>query len=220
MACTPLRLSVVVDGCCPQMWLLATQSENPRQSLYPEQFVPITVTVVAPLPAFMSDGLIEVTWVLSSARSRSGNAEFADVPPGSGLVTVMLAVPTVVMSLARIAAVNLEEVTNVVVRTFPLNTVAPLTNPVPFTVRVNATPPAIALFGESKVTTGTAFVPVPLSGSACGLSAALSATNRFAVLNPVPLGENATVIRQLLFGGKLVLLQLSLLIVKSERSFQ
>ena len=60
-------------------------------------------------------------------------------PPGAGLTTVTLAVPTLVMSTAEIEAVSWEVETKLVVRDAPFQrTSAPLTRPLPLTVRVNA----------------------------------------------------------------------------------
>src|SRR5690242_13631372 len=77
-----------------------------------------------------------------------------DIPP-PGLVTVTLKLPAVAMSKARRAAVSCVALTKVVERPLPLKlTAAPLTKYVPFTVKVNAAPPAIALVGEMLVIVG------------------------------------------------------------------
>src|ERR1700691_2653878 len=90
------------------------------------------------------------------------NTKFAVVPPpGVGFVTVMLAGPTVVMSLDRIDAVSWVELTKVVVFALPLNfTMEVDTKPVPFTVRVKPAPPAVAPFGLSKVIAGAGLLTV------------------------------------------------------------
>ena len=76
-------------------------------------------------------------------------------PPGAGFVTATLAVPAVAISAAAIAAVSWVALTNVVVFDTPLKVTADVaTNPVPFTVRVNAAPPAVALVGEIEATVG------------------------------------------------------------------
>ena len=75
-----------------------------------------------------------------------------DVPLEAGFVTVTLVVPAVAISVAVIAADSCDGLTKVVFFTTPLNfTTAPDTKPVPFTVNVNADPPAAALEGESDV---------------------------------------------------------------------
>jgi hypothetical protein len=62
------------------------------------------------------------------------------------------------MSAAVIVAWTWVALTNVVVRLAPFQfTTEPLTNPVPFTVCVKATPPAVAFDGESEVIVGTGF---------------------------------------------------------------
>jgi hypothetical protein len=80
-------------------------------------------------------------------------------PPGDGLVTVTPAVPAAATSLARTEAVSCVELTNVVTRLLPLKlTVAPLTNPVPFTVNAKAGEPAVALDGCRDVSASEAAV--------------------------------------------------------------
>jgi hypothetical protein len=60
------------------------------------------------------------------------------------------------MSEARMEAVICVDETTVVVREAPLNEIAaPLTNPVPLTVRVKAAPPDAADVGDRDVTVGT-----------------------------------------------------------------
>ena len=88
------------------------------------------------------------------------NGEFPEVPPpGAGFVTVTLNVPAAAMSGAVIAAVTCVALTNVVVLDAPLKfTTEPETKPVPFTVKVNAAPPAVALVGESDVIVGSGVV--------------------------------------------------------------
>ena len=88
------------------------------------------------------------------------NVSAAEVPPpGAGLNTVTCAVvPAVVMSDAGIDAVTRVAETNVVVRSAPFQrTTEPDTNPVPFTVSVNAPLPAAAEDGERDVNAGTGF---------------------------------------------------------------
>ena len=90
------------------------------------------------------------------------NAALPDVPPpGVGLVTVTCPVPTVAMSAAVIAAFNCVALTYVVVRLDPFQfTTDPLMNPFPFTIKVNAPVPAVALVGDSVLIAGAA--PVAL----------------------------------------------------------
>ena len=78
---------------------------------------------------------------------------FDVVPPG--LVTVTLKLPAMAMSEARMAAVSCIALTNVVARALPLKlTLEPLRKFVPFTVKVRAGPPAMALVGEILVIVG------------------------------------------------------------------
>jgi hypothetical protein len=82
-------------------------------------------------------------------------------PPGAGFVTVTGKLPTVAMSAAVIAAVTCAALTKVVVLALPLNFTAEVdTKPVPFTVRVNAAPPAVAPFGDSEVIVGAGLLIV------------------------------------------------------------
>ena len=65
------------------------------------------------------------------------------------------------ISAAVIAAVNCVAFTNVVVLAAPLNFTTDVeTKPVPFTVRVKAAPPAVALVGESEVSVGAGLLTV------------------------------------------------------------
>src|SRR2546427_697916 len=77
-------------------------------------------------------------------------------PPGVGENTGTEAVPAVAMSAAVIVARSWVALTKVVVRALLFHcTTDPLTKFVPFTVSVNATPPAFVLVGDSEVTVGT-----------------------------------------------------------------
>jgi len=132
-------------------------------------------------------------------------------PPGAGVVTATFTRPAVAISAAAIAAVTCVALTSVVVLAAPLNlTTEPGTKPVPFTVSVKATPPAVALGGTIEISVGTGllmvkvcafetpppgagFVTVTLTVPAVAMSAAVMAavtcvplTNvvvRFAPLN-------------------------------------
>jgi hypothetical protein len=81
-------------------------------------------------------------------------------PPGAGFCTVTAGVPAVAISEARMEAVSWVALTKVVVFANPPKlTTAAETKFVPFTVRVNAGPPAVALGGESVVIVGTGLLP-------------------------------------------------------------
>src|SRR5580658_8550859 len=81
-----------------------------------------------------------------------------DAPPA---VTTIVAVPALEMRLAVTDAVSWVALTNFVVRAVAFHvTVEPETNPVPFTVRVKAAPPAAADAGLRLVMVGG-----PLMGS-------------------------------------------------------
>ncbi len=73
-----------------------------------------------------------------------------------GVTTVTCALPWVPMSLAGIAAVTWLALTNVVVRATPFQRTCEVgTKLLPFTVSVNAAPPAAVLGGASDVSAGT-----------------------------------------------------------------
>ena len=118
------------------------------------KFVPLTarvnatdpaVALVGEIVAIVGDGLLTV------------KVSGVDAPAvGAGFVTVTLNVPAAAMSAAVIDAVSCVALTNVVVLAVPLNfTIAPLINPEPLTVSVNAAPPAVALVGKSVAIVGT-----------------------------------------------------------------
>src|ERR1700746_1252234 len=88
------------------------------------------------------------------------NVDGLEVPPlATGLATAMLAVPTLAMSAALMVAVSFVLELNVVVRGLPLNkTWAAGSNWVPFTVRVNAGPPATVALGTSEAMVGVCAV--------------------------------------------------------------
>lgn len=83
--------------------------------------------------------------------------EEADVPPpGAGFTTVTLAVPADATSAAPIDPANWVELTKVVARGLPFQSIIELAiNPVPFTVRVNAAEPAVAFDGDKDVMAGS-----------------------------------------------------------------
>jgi hypothetical protein len=116
--------------------------------------------VKAAPPAAAEAGAIEVS--VGPETALIVNDRVPDVPPpGAGFVTVTLAVPAVAMSAGVIAAVNCVALTNAVVLAAPLNFTTDVdTKPVPFTVRVKAAPPAVALVGEREVSVGTGLLTV------------------------------------------------------------
>jgi uncharacterized membrane protein YedE/YeeE len=121
--------------------------------------VPFTVNVNAAPPAFALVG--ESVVIVGAGLSTVKFTAVEVPPPGVGFVTVTGNVPAVAISAAVIAAVTSVALTNVVVTAVPLNfTLAPLTNPVPVTAKVNAAPPAFALVGESVVIVGAGLLIV------------------------------------------------------------
>jgi len=92
------------------------------------------------------------------------NVSAFDVPPpGVGFTTVTLAVPGVWIALAGMEAVSWVLLTKVVAGLSPFHcTCELLTKFVPFTVRVKAAPPVVALVGESDVIVGTGALKITL----------------------------------------------------------
>src|SRR3954465_1857052 len=80
----------------------------------------------------------------------------ANVPlPADIFETVTCAAPVAVRSVDGIAAFNCVAPMNVVVRGEPFQfTTEPLPNPLPYTVRVNAAPPLVAVEGLRDVRVG------------------------------------------------------------------
>lgn len=112
--------------------------------------VPLIVNVKAAVPAVALVGESEVT--VGGALLTVKDAAEEVPPPGAGFVTVTFLTPPVAMSPAAIDAANCEALLNVVVLAAPLKfTTDPETKPEPFTVRVNAEPPEIALVGAIDV---------------------------------------------------------------------
>src|SRR5690348_17354076 len=73
---------------------------------------------------------------------------FEGPPPTGGFTTVMAAVPAVATLDAGTVAVNFEPLTKVVTNATPFqSTVAPLTKPVPFTVKVKVELPGATVSG-------------------------------------------------------------------------
>jgi len=115
--------------------------------------VPLIVRMNAPLPAVLLDGLRLV--IVGTGGSVIVNTREFDVSPPVGDVdTVIGTVPAKAISEAGIAALNRVAETNVVLRFDPFQrTTLPETNPLPFTVSVNAVPPDVAEDGLRLVNT-------------------------------------------------------------------
>lgn len=151
-ACKPvLDTNVVVRG----LPFHATEEDGTK-------FVPVTAKVNAAPPATAELGA-------SSAITGGGklivNVAAVEVPPpGAGVETVTIAVPTVAMSAAVMAACKLALETNVVVRALPFHcTVEEEMKLLPVTVSVNAALPANAEPGIRDVTAGAGLLIVNVS---------------------------------------------------------
>src|SRR6201986_796424 len=119
---------------------------------------PFTVSVNPAEPAAALEGEIELS--VGTGLLIANDTPF-DVPLGAGFVTVTVAVPAVAISATEIAAVSCVALTNAVVLAAPLNFTTDVdTKPVPFTVRVKAAPPAVAVGGDRQVAVGAGLLMV------------------------------------------------------------
>jgi hypothetical protein len=127
------------------------------------KFVPVTVRMKAGPPCGTLLGL-RLASVGTGLLTASGIVEVVP-PPGAGDKTVMLGVPALAMSAARMPAVSWVALTKLVVRLTPFTRTTDVgTKPVPVTVRVKAGPPCEALLGESVESVGAGLLT--LRGSA------------------------------------------------------
>jgi hypothetical protein len=168
------------------------------------KFEPLTVNVNVPEPAVTPVGESEV--IAGTGFDPAVTLKFIELdvpPPGAGFVTVIAGVPTLVMSVAKIAAVNCVALTNVVTRALPPKFTTELEIKfVPLTVNVNAPLPAVAPVGESDVIVGAGFVPpvmlkfsefdVPPPGAGfvtvtCAVPIVVTSVARMAAVNCVAL---------------------------------
>jgi hypothetical protein len=90
------------------------------------------------------------------------NVAGAEVPPGSGVKTVIDALPVVATSPLAIDAVSCVVLTNVVARAVPFQrTTDEVTKLLPLTVSVKGALPAMADEGDSELMTGVVLPPPP-----------------------------------------------------------
>jgi hypothetical protein len=111
-----------------------------------EKLLPVTVSVKLALPVTAELGLSNVIF---GAGALIAKLRAVDVPPpGAGVMTVTVAVPTLAMSVAEIAACKVVLETKVVVRAEPFHcTTEEDTKLEPVTVRVKAASPAMDELG-------------------------------------------------------------------------
>ena len=118
------------------------------------KLLPFAVSVNAgpPAVALLGDRVVSAGTATAALIVKVSALEVC--PPG---FTTLTCLPAAAMSLAGIAAVTCVALTNVVVRAVPFHCTAdPETKLLPFTVSVNAGPPAVALLGDRVVSAGTA----------------------------------------------------------------
>ena len=123
-----------------------------------KKFEPLTVSVKVDPPTTALPGerplIAGVGLLMEKAKL------FELPPPGAGLTTVIGTFPPPAISLAEICAVSTVELLKAVVRLLPFHcTVEDEMKLLPFTVSVNAAPPAMALLGEIEVIAGMGFDP-------------------------------------------------------------
>jgi hypothetical protein len=119
------------------------------------KFVPFTVSVKAGPPAPVAAGFRLMMVGVGTVMGKLVDAD--GLPPV--FVTVMPALPPLAIRLAGTEAVNCVALTNVVVSPVPFQfTTAPLRKLVPFTVSVNAGPPAGVVAGLRLVIVGVGMV--------------------------------------------------------------
>ena len=123
------------------------------------KFVPFTLSVNAGPPAAAFGGEIPVMVGIGLFRALMVKIDARDVPPpGGGFVTVTCTVPAAAISDAEINAVIWVAFTRVVGRALPFQFTTEL--PVkfaPFTVRLNAGPPEVTLWGAIEANVGMGF---------------------------------------------------------------
>jgi len=157
--------AISAAGIVATIWVLVTEEGviaglDPKFTVDPvRKPLPVIVSVNAAPPTVVLVGAIEVS---VRADPLIVNDRVPDVPPpGAAFVTVTFAVLAVAISAAVIATVNWVALTNVMVLAAPLNFTTDVdTKPVPFTVRVKAAPPAVALVGEIDVSVGAGLLMV------------------------------------------------------------
>jgi hypothetical protein len=131
--------------------------------------VPFTVNVNAPPPAVAEAG--ERLEIESVAEFTAKDCAADVPPPGGGFTTVTGKLPELATSLAGTAAVSFVPETKVVVNAVPFQSTAELlTKLEPFTVIVNAAPPAVAEDGERLEIVGTG-EPAGFTGKDCAADA-------------------------------------------------
>jgi hypothetical protein len=116
------------------------------------------IEYVAFLPAVTVTTVLGTLGAVDEPEGESiSNCNTSEVPPpGPGVCTVIAVAPGVAMSAAVTVAVSCVELTNCVVSADVLQyTAEAVTNPDPFTVMVNAAPPALATAGVMLPRNGT-----------------------------------------------------------------
>ncbi len=153
----PMSLAGIAAVTCPALTNVVVRATPfQRTSDVATKLLPFTVNVNAAPPAAVLGGASDVSAGTGLGALMVNVRAFEVPPPGAGVTTVTGALPAVPMSLAGIAAVTWPALTNVVVRAAPFQRTSEVpTKLLPFTVSVNAAPPAAVLVGASDVSAGT-----------------------------------------------------------------
>jgi hypothetical protein len=155
------KAGIAAVNCVTETYVVVRSAPFHRTTAPFTKLFPFAVSVNADPPAAAEDGdkLLRTGTGLPAVMVKVCVPD--KPPPGAGLNTVTDAVPTAAISAAKIAAVNCVAETYVVTRSAPFHrTTAPFTKLLPFTVKVNALPPAAAEVGLRLVATGTGLLIV------------------------------------------------------------
>ena len=151
-ACSNVELTKVV-------WRLVPFARTAELLL---KFVPVTLSVIAGLPAGLLEG--ERLLVIGTGLFTTNVVTSDGAPPG--FATVTNGVPAAAIALAGIAACNCVWLTNAEDTMLELKvTMEPEVKPLPDSVIVNAGPPAVVLAGLNAPTAGWVFVGRIVSGN-------------------------------------------------------
>jgi hypothetical protein len=160
VATSPARINAVT---CVALTNVVARAAPPKFTVdVLTKLVPFTVNVNPADPATILFGESVVTVGTGFGAAAMLKLIAFDVPPpGAGFVTVTGGVLTLVMSLARIAALNCVALTNVVTLAAPLKFTTELeTKPVPVTINVNAPVLTVVPVGESVAKVGSGLFTV------------------------------------------------------------
>ncbi|MGA2113575.1 MAG: hypothetical protein ABSH56_02355 [Bryobacteraceae bacterium] len=153
-----VRLAGTVAVSCVALMKVVGSAVPFHRTTAPEANpLPFTVSVKPLTPAVADEGVKPpITGLIVKVAPKDVTPPTAKAESGR---TVMVVVPAVAIRLAGTAAVNCVALTNVVRSTVPFHSnIAPAANPLPFTVNVNAAPPAVAELGLRLLMAGRGLI--------------------------------------------------------------